>query len=345
LQLGALIVDIDSITLSDEECDYLTHPLVGGVILFARNYSTVSGLVTLIKKIKGLRQPSLLVFVDQEGGRVQRFKKNFTKLPSLWALGGLYEQNPEKISSLVTLCGWMMSIELKAVGVDVSFAPVLDLFSSESKVIGDRAFHSDPEITCHLARLYISAMNGCGMHAVGKHFPGHGSVAADSHIELPIDERSLEEIEKKDLIPFKLMISAGLSGLMAAHISFPNVDALAASGFSEIWLKKILRRKLGFHGVIFSDDLSMEGAAVFSSYFERANLALSAGCDVLVVCNNKTGIAEILDNYTHLPISSEAKSLELLRGPSHEIPYKVLRSTSSWRQAERYILDFVAQGV
>ena len=342
MPLGPLIVDIDSVTLTEEESDYLTHPFVGGVILFSKNYSCRDDLVALIKRIKDLRHPSLLIFVDQEGGRVQRFITDFTDLPALGTLGAYYERDPEKAAIIVRESGWMMATELKSVGVDVSFAPVLDRFNVKSEVIGNRAFHSDPTIICVLAGLYVSVMHGCGMHAVGKHFPGHGSVTTDSHVALPVDERSFDIIRKTDLLPFEFMISCGLSGLMAAHIAFPNIDESAVVGFSELWLQKILRKKLGFNGLIFSDDLSMEGAAVSSSYLARANLALSAGCDALIVCNNKIGIFEILDNYSQVSALGQTRSLELMRGPSCEMSSDVLRATSSWIVAKRHIEDFIS---
>ena len=338
-----MIVDIDSVQLTEEESDYLKHPFVGGVILFSKNYSCIDQLVTLIKQIKSLRYPSLLIFVDQEGGRVQRFRQGFTELPALGSLGSYYEVSPQKAAGIVRECGWIMATEMKAVGVDVSFAPVLDTFSCESKIIGDRSFHSDPDVICALASIYVSAMHGCGMHAVGKHFPGHGGVIADSHIEVPVDNRTFDVIDKTDLIPFKFMASLRISGFMAAHIIFPRVDDTSVAGFSNYWLQKILREKGGFNGLIFSDDLSMEGAAVSSSYFTRANLALFAGCDALIVCNNKAGIFEILDKYSQLQSPNCMKSLEAMRGPSCEIPHDVLRSTSLWKIAAKHIADFISK--
>lgn len=338
-----MIVDIDSVRLTEEESDYLKHPFVGGVILFSKNYSCVDELVTLIKQIKSLRQPSLLIFVDQEGGRVQRFRQGFTELPALGSLGSYYEGSPRQATSIVRECGWIMATEMKAIGVDVSFAPVLDIFNNESEIIGDRSFHANPDVICALAGVYVSAMHACGMHAVGKHFPGHGGVMSDSHIELPVDNRTLDVIDQADLIPFKFMASVGISGFMAAHIIFPLIDHTSVAGFSNYWLQKILREKVGFNGVIFSDDLSMEGAAVSNSYFTRANLALSAGCDALIVCNNKDGIFEILDKYLKLETPSCMKSLEAIRGPSCEISQDVLRSTSQWKSAAGRIADFISK--
>jgi len=343
LQIGPLIVDIDSVQLTEEESDYLKHPFVGGVILFSKNYSCIDELVTLIKQIKSLRYPSLLIFVDQEGGRVQRFRNGFTELPALGSLGSYYEGDLQKVAGIVRECGWIMATEMKAIGVDVSFAPVLDTFNEESEIIGDRSFHSDPNVICALATIYVSAMNSCGMHAVGKHFPGHGAVTTDSHIELPVDNRTIDAVDQADLIPFKFMASVGISGFMVAHIIFPRVDHTSLAGFSNYWLQKILREKVGFNGVIFSDDLSMEGAAVSSSYFTRANLALSAGCDALIVCNNKDGIFEILDKYSKLQTPSCMKSLEMIRGPSCEIPHDVLRSTSLWKIAAGHIAEFISK--
>ncbi len=338
-----MIVDIDSVQLTEEESDYLKHPFVGGVILFSKNYSCIDELVTLIRQIKSLRHPSLLIFVDQEGGRVQRFRKGFTELPALGLLGSLYEENHQEVTGIVRECGWIMATEMKAIGVDVSFSPVLDTFNDESEIIGDRSFHSDPKVICSLAAIYVSAMHGCGMHAVGKHFPGHGAVTTDSHLELPVDNRTLDVIDQSDLIPFKFMASLGISGFMAAHIIFPRVDDTSVAGFSNYWLQKILREKIGFNGVIFSDDLSMEGAAISSSYFARANLALSAGCDALIVCNNKDGIFEILDKYSKLQTPTCVKSLEMMRGPRCEISHDVLRSTALWKTAVDHVTEFVSK--
>ncbi|MCP5199325.1 MAG: beta-N-acetylhexosaminidase [Gammaproteobacteria bacterium] len=294
--LGPLMIDIEGCTLSPADRELLRHPQVGGVILFARNYEEPAQLRALTEAIHALREPRLLIAVDQEGGRVQRFRHDFVELPALAMLGELYDRDPDAALALAADCAWMMASELRAVGVDFSFAPVLDLRMAHSAVIGDRALHGEPHTVARLAQAYVGSLHASGMVAVGKHFPGHGCVAADSHHELPVDERDLYDIEQADLLPFRALVRAGLEGIMMAHVLYPRVDSVAA-GYSRRWIGEVLRGDLRFEGVVFSDDLSMAGAALgaASSYAERAELALAAGCDVLLVCNRRDAVVEILD--------------------------------------------------
>jgi len=306
MTLGPVMVDVSGTTLTTEDRKVLGHPLVGAVILFARNYAGVEQLEELVRDIRAVRSPPLLVAVDQEGGRVQRFRDGFTELPPQRLIGRLYDSDPEAARRLAAQCGWLLAAELRAVGVDLSFAPCVDLDYGVSEVIGDRAFHRDAEV---VARLAVSAMQGmreAGMAATAKHFPGHGAVVADSHRALPVDRRSIEELGD-DLLPYHRMIANGLSSIMVAHVSFPEIDEAPAS-LSRRWLQRELRGSLGFTGAVFSDDLSMAGAAIAGTVPERAREALAAGCDVLAICNDRSGVLETLDE-----LAGEADPLSQVR--------------------------------
>ncbi|MGQ0658808.1 MAG: beta-N-acetylhexosaminidase [Chromatiales bacterium] len=291
--LGPLMLDLQSPTLGEEERERLQHPLVGGVILFTRNYGDRAQLAALVAELHALRSPPLLVAVDHEGGHVQRFRDGFTVLPACAAYGRHYAVDRRHALASAEAGGWLMAAELRAVGVDFSFAPVLDVEAGVSGVIGDRAFHRDPHAIAALAYAFMSGMHAAGMAAVGKHFPGHGRVEADSHLALPVDTRALSDIESSDLIPFAHLVRNGIEGIMPAHVLYPAVDDMPA-GFSAVWLKQILRVELGFHGAVFSDDVSMAAAARAGGITERARTALAAGCDMVLVCNDPHGAATVL---------------------------------------------------
>jgi len=288
---GPLMLDLNGLELTLEEQDLLVHPMTGGVIFFSRNFASKNQLIELAGQIRELR-PELLLAVDQEGGRVQRFREGFTAIPAMQVFGGCLMKTPELAETLIPDVGWLMAAEILASGLDFSFAPVLDVDDLFCEVIGDRSFSDNPDIVTGTARLFIEGMHEAGMAVTGKHFPGHGGVRADSHLQTPYDQRSLDELRLRDLQPF-ICLSSQLDAIMPAHIVFSSVDNQCV-GFSGLWLQQILRRELAFDGVIFSDDLSMRGADIAGGYPEKARLALEAGCDMVLVCNNRAGALEVL---------------------------------------------------
>jgi len=293
LPLGPVVVDPAGTALNDDDRRRMLHPATGGVILFARNFENAAQLQALTEEIHSLREPPLLIGVDHEGGRVQRFRDSFTVLPPMRALGGLWDRDREAGRAAARAAGYVIAAELAAHGLDFSFTPVLDLDYGASAVIGDRALHFDPIAVGALAAALISGLCDGGMAAVGKHFPGHGYVAADSHVAIPVDNRALAEILRKDLAPYGAAIAAGLAGVMPAHVVYPEVDREPA-GYSRVWLKDVLRGRLGFEGLIFSDDLSMAGASGAGDHAARARAALAAGCDMVLLCNDLEGAERLL---------------------------------------------------
>lgn len=310
------MLDIEGSELTAEDEVRLRHPLVGGVILFTRNYQSPRQLAELTASIHDLRSPPLLIAVDHEGGRVQRFRAGFTRLPAMRELGKIWDEQPKRAKHLAQQTGYVLAVELRACGLDFSFTPVLDVDFGSSGVIGDRAFHSEPQAIAELAHSLLIGLRQGGMPTVGKHFPGHGYVRADSHIEIPQDTREFADIELCDLIPFRQMVNFGLTAIMPAHVIYTKVDSRPA-GFSKVWLKDILRGQIGFEGCIFSDDLSMEAAGVAGGIVQRAQAALNAGCDMVLVCNNPPAADELLASLEwDMPATSKAR-LAQMRGRHH----------------------------
>lgn len=298
LGLGPLMIDIDGLKLTADDQRRLQDPSVGGLILFSRNFQNREQLTALTCEVKALRSPALLIAVDQEGGRVQRFKNSFTRFPPMAAFGQLYDActaTQQDILANVRLCGHLLAQELIECGIDISFAPVLDLGHHEQTVIGDRAFHADPTTLILLADAFIDGLNAAGMQATGKHFPGHGNVLADSHHTTPEDPRPLCHIEAQDMQPF-IALKDKLGAMMTAHINYIDVDDGCLPTYSKQWLLQILRQKIGFQGLIFSDDLSMCGARIVGGLSHQAEQALSAGCDMVLVCNNPGGVDSLINN-------------------------------------------------
>ncbi len=327
IPLGPVIVDIAGCTLTPEERTRLQHPQVGGIILFTRNYESPAQLTALTEEIHALRQPPLLITVDHEGGRVQRFRDGFTVLPAMRELGVVWDTDPAHAKALARQTGFVLASELRTCGVDLSFTPVLDVDFGNSGVIGDRAFHNDPAAIAELALGLVHGLRDGGMSSVGKHFPGHGHVRADSHHELPVDPRPLAEMENSDLLPFRRLIDNGLGAIMPAHVVYPAVDEQPA-GFSRVWLRDILRRRLGFDGMIFSDDLSMEGARAAGSVIQRALAAFTAGCDMVLVCNDPVAADRLLAGLDYqIPATSLARIARIHGRGGAESPRKLAHDT------------------
>lgn len=330
MALGPVMLGIDGPRLASEERDLLRHPVTGGVILFDRNYEDPRQLAALTDEIHALREPRLLVAVDQEGGRVQRFRAGFTPLPAPANFGALYDENGEEARRLVRDCGWLMAAELRACGVDFSFAPSLDLATRRSQVIGTRALHREPEVVAILARAFTNGMGDAGMCGVGKHFPGHGSVEGDSHLELPVDDRDLDAIRDADMVVFERMIHYGLPAIMAAHVVYSKVDARPA-GYSRVWLKQVLRDELGFTGAVFSDDLGMAGASLQGGPTEQAAVALDAGCDMILLCNDRRAAEAVLDEQPHRTSALRSARLARMHGRGR-IPWQELYADPRHRE-------------
>jgi len=330
--IGSLMLDIAGLTLSDDDKKLLTAPQVGGLILFGRNVESPQQVRDLTDSIRAIR-PDILIAVDQEGGRVQRLREGFTRLPAMGMLGQLYDIDQDDALAAAATAGWLMASEVLAVGIDFSFAPVLDV-NGISQVIGDRGFHGRPEIVTQLSRAFMQGMHRAGMATTGKHFPGHGSVEADSHVAAPVDQRTLAEIRAQDMTVF-FEVADQLDALMPAHVIYPQVDPNPA-GFSKHWLQDIVRGEMGFDGVLFSDDLSMQAACVVGGAGVRIKAALDAGCDMGLVCNDRSAALDALAALNDMPMPNQAR-LEKMRGKitEHGLKAGVISLGDEWNMARQ----------
>jgi beta-N-acetylhexosaminidase len=322
------VIDVVGSTLTDEDRERLRHPATGAVILFARNFENAEQLDLLVQEIQRLREPELLVCVDHEGGRVQRFREGFTAIPAMRQLGRLWDRDKELARQAARGAAYVIGAELGAHGIDFSFAPVLDLDYGASAVIGDRALHFDPNAVGALAAAIVQGFADAGMAAVGKHFPGHGFALGDTHSDVARDERPFGEILKKDIAPYRAAIQAGLAGVMPAHVIFSQCDPEPA-GYSRYWLQEVLRGKLGFGGLVFSDDLSMAGARTAGGPPERARVALAAGCDMVLLCNDPAGQNVLLESLKDFSLEN-GERLERMRKKGG----RDLRKSVAYRDAQ-----------
>ena len=315
---GVLVFDLEGQQLTEREKRLLNHPAMAGLILFTRNFQSRTQLTDLVAEVRSINS-NLLIMADQEGGRVQRFRgEGFTSVPAMGKFGSLWEKAPEQAVELIRDTGWLLASELRSTGIDLGLSPVLDLDRSISRVIGDRGFSENPEVVAQMAAAFIEGLHEGGMASVGKHFPGHGGIGVDSHIALPTDRRTLEEIEQ-DLVPYRSLTHKGLDAVMPAHVCFPELDDQPA-GFSSFWLQKMLRENIGFKGAVFSDCLSMAGASVAGNIVQRSIKALDAGCDAILVCNNPASVDDVVEAWEQgrIPKASadQVARLQALKGKS-----------------------------
>jgi beta-N-acetylhexosaminidase len=334
MSLGPIMVDLAGTSLTADDRELLKDPLVGSVILFTRNYTEPSQLRALCSEIRAVRSPALLIAVDHEGGRVQRFRAGFSALPAARRIGHCFDRDPKQGLAMARALGWLMAAELLATGLDFSFAPCVDLDYGLSEIIGDRALHARATAVGQLAIATMHGMRDAGMAATAKHFPGHGAVVADSHLALPVDRRELADLDA-DLLPYRRLIANGLPAVMVAHVLFPAVDALPAS-FSRRWINGVLRGDLQFGGAVFADDLSMAGAASIGDLPARAARALQAGCDVLPVCNDRTGVQHLLEAFRVAVDPASQLRLVRMRG-RRSGDFETLTASAAWRSAREWL--------
>jgi beta-N-acetylhexosaminidase len=328
------MIDLRGKTLAADERQWLTSPLVGGVILFTRNFETVAQLERLVAEIHAVRQPPLLVTVDQEGGRVQRFREPFSRLPPFRALGRLYDEERELALRTAGACGWLMAAELRAVGVDMSFSPCVDLDRGLAKVIGDRALHREPAVVAALARRFAAGAKKAGMAITAKHFPTHAGAHSDSHTEYAVDNRKLADLDD-DFKPYRELIANRLAAVMVAHVSFPAVDSRPAS-MSSWWIGGYLRGELEFKGAVISDDMSMTGASVVGSAATRVELALEAGCDLVLLCNAPDQVPVVLDSLKGYVNPTAHLRLTRLHGRGN-VDWEGLHASADWQKANALV--------
>jgi len=334
---GPIMADVAGFSLTDEEKQRLLNPNVGGVILFRRNFESVAQLKALTAEIHALRTPQLVIAVDHEGGRVQRFIDGFTRLPAMNVLGQQWDDEGEEAAKQTAVTvGWVLATELRACGIDLSFTPVLDLGWGNNQVIGNRSFHADANVVTELALALQQGLNQGGMRSCGKHFPGHGFVEGDSHHVLPEDDRSFSELMAQDMVPFQRLSQAGMAAVMPAHVVYPEVCNKPA-GFSKKWLQTILRQDLGFNGVIFSDDLTMEGAVSEGSISQRAQVSFDAGCDIVLVCNRPDLVDELLLDFNAPKNTDLAERWAYMAGQGAPADFDATIATAEFKAAQKLV--------
>lgn len=333
MSLGPVMLDIEGLGLTPADRDLLREPAVGGVILFSRNFDSPEQLIDLVTDIRALRSPPLLVAVDHEGGRVQRFRDGFTPVPPMRLIGHKYGTDPDRALELARRAGWLIASELRAVGIDLCFAPCVDLDWGVSEIIGDRSFDRSADVVADLAASLSRGLRSAGMAAIAKHFPGHGAVVVDSHLKLPVDRREYGDL-LDDMRPYERLISTALvAGVMTAHIVYREIDELPAS-FSEFWIQRELRSRLGFDGAVFCDDLSMKATRDYGTMPERASRALAAGCDMVVVCNDRPAAIEAVTALADYSNPLSLVRLARLHGTGHPMR-ETLMASDEWREASK----------